>query len=114
VGRHKNASTNDAKTQVKYSQIRKDFLRNPDLSAEEKVIGCLYASYRDPNWMAWPGLARLMRESKCGRDRVKASKKKLVEKGYLRLERQKADSGRFAGAKFEVTEAILVRHGTET
>lgn len=102
------------KSSPPYTQIRNDFLRDPNLTPEEKLIGCLCASYHDANWRAWPGLPRLMRESGYGRDKTKRARSGLVEKQYLYLEREKTSCGRFVGAKFEVSEKILVRNSTES
>jgi len=97
----------------RYVQLKVDFLRNPALSAGARLIGCLYATYRGRGGWAWPGVRTLMKESGFGRDKVKRARKELIDRGYLEMTRFKDGSGHFTGARYKVSEALLVRHGTE-
>jgi hypothetical protein len=54
-----------------------------------------------------------MKESGFGRDKVKRARKELIDRGYLEMTRFKDGSGHFTGARYKVSEALLVRHGTE-
>jgi hypothetical protein len=98
----------------RYVQLKVDFLRNQALSAEAKLIGCLYATYRGRDGLAWPGVRTLMKESGFGRDKVLRARKELVRHGHLEMRRSKDAAGRFEKPRYKVSAALLVRHSTET
>ena len=99
----------------RFTQVYNSFIRDPSLSPEAKVLGCVFASYANKRGIAFPGTLRLMQETGMSRFLVTRGRSELVTKGFLRKHFTRGIAGKFArGEKqsavtFEVSEKILRR-----
>jgi len=106
----KNGNTNEpSKASPGFVPIQRAFLRDPTLKPEDKLVGCLIASYANPEGVAWPGGKRVARESGLGRNKANRARARLVSLEYLRIHQERVGKARFGASRYKVTEKILYR-----
>lgn len=93
----------------RFTQIKTDFLRDNKLSPAAKLVGVVFASYANAQTVAWPGTARLMRETRLGRDAVQRGRATLVKGGYLKKLLIRGKGGKIRNVRYLVTDRILWR-----
>jgi hypothetical protein len=79
---------------VGFTQVENSFLDDETLSPEARWIGVYYARYCNSVRRAYPGLKNLMKSTGFGRDRVKRSRKELLDRGFLQVHRNRRGAGR--------------------
>jgi hypothetical protein len=109
VDRKKGTTNAPSKASPDFVQIQRAFLRDPTLKPEDKLVGCLMASYANSEGLAWPGGKRVARESGLGRNKANRGRARLVAREYLRIHQERVGQARFGASRYEVTEKILYR-----
>lgn len=100
-----------------FVQVRRDFVRDRNLSAEAKLVGVVMASYANGKGLAWPSVDTLKELTRLGENRVRRGRGELARAGYIRpvQERGKITRARseFRTIRFEVMGNLLHRKSRE-
>ena len=92
-----------------FIQIMVAFLRDQSVSADARWLGTILATYANRQGIAWPGMARLMKEAHLSRHRFEDARAELARAGYIRIAQNRGERGRFLVARYEITRKILRR-----
>ncbi len=95
-----------------FTQIQNSFLDDMGISPEARWVGVFYARHANMKGWAYPGVARLVRLSGYGRDKVKRARKELMARGFLEMRRGPRRQGHFGRVKYRITERIRPRPGS--
>jgi hypothetical protein len=92
-----------------FVMIERAFLRDPRLTPEEKLVGCIMASYANAGHLAWPGTKTVAKQTGFGRNKVNRARAKLVKSNHLVLVQTRLKQSWFGRSRYEVTGKILHR-----